>query len=276
MVDHGMSTTLAIASVTTFFLLGLLILFWSLKKRTCKETQALFQHMDNPPHDDPMIFTHQMIEGLDQPAKRYLAHVLSESSTCHQKVELFMDGKVALGDRTLPTKSHVLIANRRGYSLSGFSPPRLHLQEHYLGDKGEKIWTWMQVWPVKKHQGDDTTRSLRHKFALYLIWLPASLLPQSGTIWERVDEDHAVAKLLIDNEPIDITLNIDKDGRLKAAWITRRVSMEKTITYMIEVKEEDKFNTTTIPSKVRLSWKDPSGQGDDKTAMLSVTKVSFG
>jgi hypothetical protein len=180
-----------------------------------------------------------------------------------------------MGGKTLTTKSRFVITSRRGYVLSGFCPPRLHLHEYYLNDRGEKSWTSMLLWPVKKHMGDATSRSLRQKFALHLIWLPSALLPQVGTIWERVDDNHAVAKLIIDHEPIDITLHIDSQGKLRAAWIVRRIQTDKTVTYSMTVREEKSFGKITIPSLVQISWKDESGN-TDKNALLTIKQAVFG
>lgn len=272
-----MQMILTIALVAACLLCALLLFLLHTRKQARAEIETLFRYLDSPPDHDPMSFTHELIQDVPEPARRYLVHALADSRLCPYRVKLLMDGSVSFGDgkKNLKTKSRYMITARLGYALRGFCPPRLHLHEYYHKDMGEKIWTSMLLWAVKKHQGDETSRSLREKFALHLIWLPSALLPQFGTIWRTIDENSAQAKLLVDQEPIDINLTIGTDGALRSARVTRWTSPEESFTYLMEVEKEESFEGIVIPSQVRIFWKDDSAHGIKNSVQLLVRDASF-
>jgi len=68
------------------------------------------------------------------------------------------------------------------------------------------------------HQADEHVRSAAAgRAALEAILAPASLLPGRGVSWRAVDDEHIVASSYLQPERVDVHLQIDSRGALRAS-----------------------------------------------------------
>jgi hypothetical protein len=82
-----------------------------------------------------------------------------------------------------------------------------------------KAWTrfWLLgVIPVANSRTNpDMVRSAEFRAAVEGLWVPASLLPQSGVRWEQIDADAARLSIERTNPPILLELTLAPDGAVR-------------------------------------------------------------
>lgn len=168
-------------------------------------------------------FAPRMLDGLPEPARRFLAAAIAPGTPLRPIVELRLAG-------TLAGSPFGAERRVRGYAM--LAPPfgsvlRLYPEPNPLGMSGELIaddagdrarFRLLGLVPLR------TGAPVPHAGARLLVetalWCPAALLPGQGAAWEEIDADTALVSLKVGAEIRRAALRVAGDGRLASvrAW----------------------------------------------------------
>jgi len=89
--------------------------------------------------------------------------------------------------------------------------------------------------------------------------LPSALLPQQGVTWKAINDNTIQTSLIIDGEPVTLTLVIDSNGRILNLSLPRWGDQTADGSYGYtsfggEVQKEQRFDGFTIPSQMSVGW----------------------
>ena len=235
-----------------------------LKRNRHLRALSQLEHDLAQPGDD-LAFDPDSVNGLPEPAQRYLLHAIKPGTRIARSVELHMRGRILLkrGAEPATFEAEQVIA-RDGYvwrarvrkgamRMSGF--------DRFSNDEGEMSWWLYDSVPVVSAKGASVSRSAAGRLAGESIFLPSSLLPQNGAAWEPVDENTALARLEIGVEQVELTLTVDAKGRPVRLSFMRWNSdvangpvgpMRFDVT---ELSEERTFDGYTIPTRLLAGWR---------------------
>lgn len=209
-------------------------------------------------------FRAALVEGLPEPAQRYLLHSIAPGCRLARAVRLQtrFEMKLREGDRSRAELfGSELLAPPLGFvwrarTRAGLLP--LRVTDHYLDGSGEVRVRLLGFVPVARASGPDVTRSARGRLAGEIIWLPSALLSIADVHWELLDEERVRVTPTIDGDPIPLTLRIDADGRLREMTMLRHgdvgVESWQPIPYGVEVLEESELGGVKLPRRVRGGW----------------------
>jgi hypothetical protein len=209
-------------------------------------------------------FDLKQLEGLPDPARRYLAHAISPGATLASSVRLQMAGSIRLkpGGKWLPFEARQVLAPPRGFvwrAVVRAGLLRFAGADHYAAGSGAvDFWLWGLI-PLVRASGPDISRSGRGRLAAESCWLPSSLLPSGWVRWRAVDGETAEALLELDGEQIGVRFTVDVDGRLTGVQTQRWGDQTDDKTFALipfggHLKEERRFGDYTIPTQVSVGW----------------------
>ncbi|MBW2703304.1 MAG: hypothetical protein JRF33_21005 [Deltaproteobacteria bacterium] len=211
-------------------------------------------------------FKLEMLDGLPEPAKRYLSHAMQSGSPLFDRVEFSGHGSIRLEEKWQTFDFEERLAAHRGFVWqAGLNEMQVYTDDFYLNRAGGVNVFLFYLFPMVRSSGPDIARSASHRFAIEHVWLPTALLPGRQVRWEPVDENRARVIIRTDlEEDVPITLTIDEQGKVikvsMKRWSQVTVDAPWSLTpYEGFVEEESTFDGITIPSKIRIGY----GQGDD-------------
>lgn len=228
-----------------------------------------------PPGETP--FDPADLEGLPEPARRYLAAALAPGTRPARSVRLEMAGRMRLGTewvRLLATEHLAADGFVWAANLDRDGTP-IRVWDS-LGPEGGATRAWlMSLVPVARASGPMVTRSATGRLAAELIWLPSALLPGPGVRWEAVDADTARVRLAMGGRTQVVTLQLDTDGHPTAASLTRWGDPDgdgvfEKAPFGAELGGFRAFGGHTIPTRVRVGW----GFGTDAFAPFFEVEVT--
>lgn len=213
---------------------------------------------------DGRIFDRSLVEGLPEPAQRYLLHAIKPGVQLAGSVELRMAGRLRLSPRQrwMPLDSTDTIGERRGFLWRATAGGLMRFSgfDRYSSGTGEMNWKLWGLIPVMSASGPDITRSARGRFASELIFLPGGLLPQFGVAWRDEGPDTACASFAIDGERFELHLTLDAEGRLMRLDLNRwgnyglPAGQWAQIPYTAICTAEREFEGYSIPSRFTVAW----------------------
>lgn len=215
---------------------------------------------------DPSRFDPGMVEGLPEPARRYLLHAIEPGAPLATSVRLTMPGSIRLarhGD-PLPMKSEEILVPARGYvwrARVGGGLMRIRGHDRLLDGEAEMRWWLWGFVPVVRASGPDVSRSAVGRLLAGSIFLPCQLLPCRGARWETVDDSTARVRLDAHGEEGVLTLCVGPDGSLQRMSFPRWNSDPKNgpIGYVPfgsdRLCEERTFGGYRIPTRFRGGWR---------------------
>jgi hypothetical protein len=221
------------------------------------------------------------LDGLPEPARRYLTAAIAPGTPIPRSARLTMEGRMRLKGDWLPMRATQTVAadafvwdaevDRRGVHVRAWDT---------LGPEGGRMRVWlMGVLPVVRAGGPDVTRSAAGRVAAERVWLPTALLPRAGVAWEAVDADTARAHVEVAGEAVTLDLRVDAAGRPTAVWLPRWGDPDGTGTFRPlpfggDLEGARTFGGTTIPTHIRAGW----GYGTDTYSPffdVTVTDADF-
>ncbi|MCK4858617.1 MAG: hypothetical protein KAT58_11655 [candidate division Zixibacteria bacterium] len=210
------------------------------------------------------LFSNKILEGIPDPARRYLTHAIAPGTPLASSVTITMRGSIRLKPRGawLSMRAKQIIAAPRGFvwkASIGKGPIRITGADCYFDGSAElRFWLWGLI-PLVKAAGMDIVKSAAGRLAIETCWLPSVWLPQHGARWEPVDEESTRICVSIGGEELSVLLQVGPNGEL------RRLSMQRwgdktkdgsfvAIPFAAEVEEERNFDGYTIPTRVSVGW----------------------
>lgn len=169
----------------------------------------------------PERFDPAMVEGLPEPAARFLRFAIAPGTPLAAAAEIDMGGELGLGTKEAPgyrpMRARQILAAPHGlvWRLRAGGAPGIAGSDGMVGDR-----SWTRFWlgglvPVVRAGGDEDhlRSSLGRAVAEAAFWTPAALLPQAGARWEAVDHETARATLRHRGMTQSVDIRIDSEGR---------------------------------------------------------------
>ena len=212
-------------------------------------------------HPSP-AFTEAHLEGLPEPARRYLRHAIAPGTVLSPACRLWMTGTMRPAPGAPATRLSAVetLAPRQGFVWTARARMRglpVRVRDHYAWGEGGLEVVALGLLPVPLGAGPDLTRSARGRLVAEAVWCPTALVHPSVR-WEAVDADRAQYTVGVDGEAISVTVAVDADGALREATLLRWGDADggpyRRVPYGMGVEAEQAFGGVTIPTRVRGGW----------------------
>lgn len=242
---------------------GGVLALWAARARQERALEPLWGELQAAGADG--AFDPAMVDGLPEPARRYLLHAIAPGTPLARSVRLAMHGTLRLspdGD-TLPMRAEQVLAPPAGFiwrARVGSGAMRFRGFDRYTHGQGQMRWWMAGLLPLVRAGGADVTRSAAGRLGGEAVLLPSALLPARGAAWEAVDDSTARVRLAIGGEPVTATLRIDAGGRLLHASLMRwrddaGRGAPGYVRFDVEFSGERTFGGYTVPGHLRAGWR---------------------
>ena len=219
------------------------------------------------------VFSTAALNGLPEPAERYLRHAIAPGTPLASAVRLSMRGTFLLqrGGERIPMSAEQVLAPPRGFvwkARMGRGLMRISGFDAYYQAQGELRWWLLNLVPLVRGQGPDISRSAAGRLAMESVLVPSSLLPERGARWKEGTEGTLSVGLRVDGEDFEVGLTLDSDGRLLRAQMPRWGDARGdgnfgAFLFEVEAEEERPFGGYTIPSRLKAGWRFADGSFHD-------------
>lgn len=209
------------------------------------------------------------LDGLPEPARRYLTAAIAPGTPLARSVRLDMEGRMRLQGEWFPMRATETLGADGFVWDAGIERAGTDIRVwDSLGPDGGHTRVWL-LWlvPAVRSGGDDVSRSAAERAAAERIWLPTALLPEAGVRWEAVGPDTARAHIPVGDLEVAVNLQVDAAGHVTALWLERwgdpgRSGTFRRMPFGGETSEPRSFGGITLPTHVRVGW----GYGTDQYA----------
>jgi uncharacterized protein DUF6920 len=242
--------------------LSAVLVLMMIRIRTGRKVDDIWRSLETQPMNE--VFSPQMVSDLPVPAQRYFLHAIQPGTPLASSVILKMKGEMRLKPEAkwMPMKAEEILSIPGGFvwkAAVGSGLLRLSGADYYANGAGRVRFGMWGIIPLVNQTGPDISRSSIGRLACEMIWLPSSLLPQSGVKWEVVDKESVKATMKIDNETITMTLSVNHDGKLRQIVLSRWGDklVDGRFGYAPfggTMKAERSFGGYTIPSEISCGW----------------------
>lgn len=206
------------------------------------------------------------VDGLPEPARRYLLHAIAPGTPLARSVRLRMTGEMRMspGAETIPMRAEQILAPPHGLvwrAEVGTGLQRFSGFDRYARGTGEMRWWLGGIVPIVSAGGPDVSRSAAGRVAGEGVLLPSALLPSRGARWEAVDDSTARVHLDVGGERVTMTLTLAPDGRPLRASLLRwkddaGAGRPGYVRFMVdELADERTFGGYTVPTRFRAGWR---------------------
>jgi hypothetical protein len=214
------------------------------------------------------VFDPAMLDGLPEPARRYLARAIAPGTPLARAVTLEMAGDFLLNGKTLPMTARQVLAPpagfvwqaRIGQGSSGFAGSD--------GLVAGVSWTRFRlaglVPLVRVGGNDDHLRSAGTRAMMEAVWCPAMLLPQAGAVWRQTGPDQAEVSFPAHPDIAPVRLTIGPDGLIAEMVAMRWSDANADKRYRLQpfggrVLDSATFGGFTIPVQMEMGnlWGTP-------------------
>ena len=234
------------------------------RTREVAETTRLWAQLERPAGWQDDYFRADLVAELPDPARRYFLHAIRPGAKLARAVTLEMGGSLRLqpNGTWLPMEAREMLSVPSGFIWQATvrqGPLWFSGIDSYAHGSGQTRFWLCGLIPIVRAGGLDVSHSARGRLAGEAIWNPAALLPQCRASWEHVDQQTARATLVIDDEPVSLSLTVQSDGRLRSVHLERWGDQTEgghygPIPFGMDVLEERDFGAYTIPSRIAGGW----------------------
>jgi hypothetical protein len=202
-------------------------------------------------------FDPAVLEPLDEPVRRYLAHAIGEGAPLAGGARLTMTGRVRAG-AWMPFRGGEDCDGRSFEWRARVALGLLGVVDRFDGETGSTEIRLLGRLRLSRASGEDVTRSAAGRAALEAFWAPAALLPGRRVTWRAEADDHIVARHDLPPEQVEVHLRIDEHGGVTSTWADRWGNAGQDAFGYIpcggEVRAERRFGEFTVPSSVTVGW----------------------
>ncbi len=235
------------------------------------------------PTDGFGVFDPALLEDLPAPVQRWMRHVVAPGAALLTGVEVEWCGHLRLGrswrrfcsrQRATLDGGFVWAARTRvaGLPVTGF--------DRFTGAEGEMRWRLLRHLGLVAESGEEVARSSAGRHAAELMAAVPTVALDSSVDWEPVDENHAVAHLVVGGEEQAVTVTIDPLGRLREVemdrWGTPPGSPYGRHRFGAVLSEERRFDGYLVPTEVVAGWHIGTRRWDEGTFLrYRLVRCSF-
>jgi hypothetical protein len=207
-------------------------------------------------------FEPSMVDGLPEPARRYLLRAIDPGAPLAASVELRMHGDIRLDPERDPIAmgAEQILAPEAGFiwrARTWGGLMRIRGFDLYAGGAGRMEWRLFGLLPVVQAEGPDVTRSAAGRLAMEWTLIPTALLPGRGAAWEEVDGASARYRVRVDGEEVTVTVEVDPHGRLTrvSAPRWREEPGPAYELFVVELSGEIGDGGIRIPGRMEAGWR---------------------
>ncbi|MEZ5383136.1 MAG: DUF6544 family protein [Microthrixaceae bacterium] len=177
------------------------------------------------PVDSASRFNPDSLEGLPEPARRFLTRAVPNGVALFPRVELRMVGRIKLGRKWKSFTAEQIL--RAGVGFVWRASVGGHLARFegadVLGPDGAGLrFALHGKLPVARASGKGVARSAAGRLAAETVaWAPQALTPQAGARWRPVDDDRAAVTLEAAGETVEVVVKVGADGELAELALQR-------------------------------------------------------
>ena len=196
---------------------------------------------------------------LPAPVIRWLRHTIAPGTPLYTGVQVSMHGEIRI-KKWLPFTAQQIVSPT-GYiwaAEAGKFPMNFRGYDRYSDDTGHMSWKLYGHIPLVNATGCDIDRSAAGRLASEVIGLtPAGALSPNVT-WAAIDDHHALATIIIDQQAHEVTINVDDDGTLRSVSLPRWAKPDKEPfqlhTFGVFCDGEFSTGGYTLPRHFSAGW----------------------
>jgi hypothetical protein len=206
-----------------------------------------------------------MVADLPEIARRYFNHAIAPGTPLKSKVELDMAGTFLLGEKD-DYQTYTMGARQILHPPSEFVwIPRLRSGAMRISGSDALVSgeAWTRFWllgliPVSNASSSpDLVRSATFRSTMEGVWVPASLLPQNGAVWEQTGPHQARVRVPRVTPEIILNITLAPSGAIREIAGQRWSNANPDNKFRLQpfggtVDAEDTFEGYTIPVKLRI------------------------
>jgi len=215
------------------------------------------------------VVSAEMLKGLPEPARRYLAHSGVAGKPHVRSVYLEQTGRMRAGDR----QPWMPLDARQWYTVS---PPgfvwdgTMHLgplpiaraRDQYLHGRGSLVVRAAQIIPVANVAGEEMDQGAMMRYLAEMIWFPAAFLGANIDV-APIDSQSFQVTLTEDNRGVSGQMHIDEEGRLTRIEAERYRMVDggfELCPWSAIVTEYGEFEGLKLPCRAQALWHLESGE----------------
>jgi hypothetical protein len=211
--------------------------------------------------DPARRFGADMLEGLDEPVRRYFSHAIRDDAPLPSGVRMVMSGRIKVG-LWLPFTAEQTVDGRsftwRARIGRGPLTP-LRVTDQYADADGSTDGRLLGRVTLFHAHDANTARSAATRAAIEsVVFAPPSVLPGRGVTWRAETDNVIVARFDLPPERPEVRLRIDDHGAIRTVSALRwGNAAEKTFQYIPfggEIHAERRFGDLLLPGSASVGW----------------------
>ncbi len=212
------------------------------------------------PTADPAVFSRDLLDGLPEPARRWLTHAIAPGTPLRRAAVLHQRGAIRVG-RWQRYEADWVLAPPSGFiwaATTHLGPLFIRGFDRHSGGNGQMAWRLFGRIPFLTAEGPDVSRSAIGRLVGEMCFVPAAALPL-WVSWEHLDDRRSVACVDVGGWTHRVTMTVADSGRLERVDLPRwgdpdgRGFRDHTFTALMG-EMEGTFDGFTIPIDCRAGW----------------------
>ncbi|MGC5246744.1 DUF6544 family protein [Gordonia sp. DT219] len=200
-----------------------------------------------------------MLDGVEEPVRRYLAHVVAPGAQLSASWTLTMTGSIRVRARLRFAARQVL--DGASFTWRARVPSNrlrpLEVTDFYRGGTGGTSGRLLGR-QLFADTGPDVTRSAATRAVMESTMVPATLLPHTGVRWEVLSENAIRFRRpeVGDAEPVTVSIDaLGRPGRVEALrWRADKNRPGRLVPFRATLSGERAFAGITVPEKIIAGW----------------------
>lgn len=197
---------------------------------------------------------------LPPPACRYLRRALPADGSLARTVDLHLVGRIRpqRDDEWIGFEAHQRICPERGFicaaRLQSLGPLAIEGADYLLEGRAGSDYFMGRLFPLVHEDGEDLRRAAAGRLLIESVWLPASLVPESGVRWQPGDLSRATAVVPTAEGNVPLNFLIAEDGALsEVSAMLHEQGADGSggkRPFALRVEQEARWDGYTVPSRV--------------------------
>lgn len=214
----------------------------------------------NSPPVTAVPFDPDTVQGLPEPARRYLLHAIAPGALMASTFSLGMRGQIKLNGAWCGFKARQVTRAGAGFvwrarvTMKGLPVVG---SDRWIDGHGAMAWKLLGLFPVVTAAGPDISRSGLGRMQGEMVWLPTALMGD-GVKWSSSASDHVRVEFQSGGHPAALDLQINGQGGLVGLAYQRWGNPEGAAfghhTFGGVFDAEGTFQGITIPTRMNIGW----------------------
>ena len=229
------------------------------------EARLAWEKFASSSRSSQVAYSPAMVADLPEIGQRYFNHAIAVGTPLKNTVELEMAGTFLLGDKT-SYRTYSMEARQILRPPSEFVwVPRMTSGAMHISGSDALVSgsAWTRFWlfgiiPIANvRSSPDLVRSATFRSTMEGVWVPASLLPRNGVVWEQAGPDRARIRVRRVTPEIVLEMKLASTGAVEEIIGERWSDANRDKEFRLQpfggtVEGEKTFEGYTIPSRIKV------------------------